>query len=210
MNFRFASKILKIILFKMLFYYKLFFIFLISNRCILCFELKLAQSKDCLIRNIEYNTEFLYTSNSLNVFTDKVDNILGFDQLRWIFLPIGDTKYENKTYYYIVNAEFDKLLCASDKKDIFKKRRNIVLVNFANHSFQMLNFKCLWRTFEKGSKINKMIDDNQNVTIWNVKYKEPLYAANFLYKSVFLKSKRNVFTYSSKPNSKQFIWNVIC
>ena len=92
---------------------KLFLFIFISCGYGSCYQLQLSQSRDCLIRNINYNTEFMYTSNSLNVFTDKVDNILGFDQLRWIFLPISDTKFENKTYYYIVNAEFDKLLVDS-------------------------------------------------------------------------------------------------
>jgi hypothetical protein len=178
---------------------------LISSDFSLCYQMKLAQARDCLIRNMNYKTEFLYTPNGLNVYTDEVDNVSDFDQLRWFILPIIDT--QNNTNFYIVNTEFDKLLCTTFKRDLFNKRRNIYLENFNDLSLEKLNFKCLW-SFRSNEKT--LSNDDQKVTIWNVNYKEPLYAANFLYKSNFLNSKRNVFTYNSNPNSKQFFWHIIC
>ena len=135
----------------------------------------------CLIKNIEYPDEFLYSSKELDisdnykrkVFTNPANEYFmkSFDQMGWIFLPVNGT---NDTFN-LLNAKYYEHLCASDNHlEIFNYRRKVNTYRLNNDNLKK-NKKCMWKLHP--------VDSNQTYTIWNMNYKEPLYAASFLFKT---------------------------
>jgi hypothetical protein len=170
-------------------------------------------SFECLIHNDEYKHEYLYTSDQLDpadyykrkVYTfpldrliNSIDHLDAFDKIKWRLVPVGDS---NDTFY-MINYQFDEHLCASNiHLDLFELRRKVSTVK---HDEPIDYKNCEWRLEQQtvaDEKLNRFI-------IWNVKHREPLYAASTLFKT--LSYKRNVFTWHSIPNSKQFVWIVDC
>ena len=184
----------------------------------------LGRASDCLIKNIEYKDEFLYTCHELDisnnykrkVYTNPVNlnYMRSFDQLRWTFVPIAGM---NDTFY-IVNSRYNEHLCASNiHLDVFNFRRKVNTVNlsgtkkssesvvFNSNPTSLLNSnnnkKCMWQLEQVEKGLNRFV-------IRNFYYQEPLYAASSLLKTV--RSRRNVYTWHAKPDSKQFVWYIYC
>ena len=57
-------------------------------------------------------------------------------------------------------------------------------------------------------KKTKNNDGKSKVTIWNVAYKQALYAASRLYGHGL--SRRRLFTYYDKPDENKFNWFIVC
>ena len=179
--------------------------------------------KSCLIRNSYYEDEFLYAYNNLKVYTDRadIDYIQSVDQLRWVLMPF---KYilTNETYYHIINTEFDKILCATDAHfDLIKYRRKLIMIYFKEINEFNLG-KCLWRfkfvDDEYQHEMDIEMDESEILSqdfrfnIINVGFNEAIYAPSNLFRSVFFRSRRNVYAWHSiKPKlSKSFNWFIFC
>jgi hypothetical protein len=163
------------------------------------------QRSACLIRNIKYKNEYLYSSlakndeSQIKTFTNEIDPTYMSSPLQpvWIIEPAD---YENSTYFYMSNFYYSEyILCAtSDYVGILGLRRKVGL-----ESFQMKN-DCLWR-FEKIARKKK----TTSFYIWNLKYNQPLFAASFFFKMAET-NRRNVYLWSNKPDSTQFNWDIDC
>ncbi len=150
-----------------------------------------------------------------------------FDQLRWTFVPTG----LNDTYF-IVNARYNEHLCAADiHLDVFNfrwaffplfsrllsqftspsqiQRRKVNTVNLNRFKENSVNNKtaaktiksCMWKLEQVETGLNRFL-------VRNLNYGEYLYASSSLLKTV--RSRRNVYTWHSRPDSRQFIWYVYC
>ncbi len=103
----------------------------------------------------------------------------------------------------------DEYLCASwlHTNDLLKTRRKVftLKVNQSTHEFDRV---CLW-TFEK-QKLGKRELNVQHrpLVIWNVMWKEPLYAASSIFNTNLWA--RSVFMWHRKPDSFQFYWHLSC
>ena len=168
------------------------------------------EPSDCLIKNIKFQGEYLYTcyeleaNNKRKVYANpaSLNYMNSFDQIRWMLMPVENM---NNTFH-IINARYGEHLCSSNGHlEIFNQRRKVNTVRFTK-DVMLLDKKCMWRL----DALDKRIDGGgtDRYMIWNTYYKEPLYAASSLLKTV--KARRNVFTWHSKPDSKQFIWHVFC
>ena len=168
----------------------------------------------CLIKNSKYKDEFLYSSNRPDlldsykhrVYVNKndINYINSHLQLGWLFMPVSFLA----NTYYIQSIKFEnEYLCASHLHfDPFYQRRKVNL-NRLNQESLMTNKKCMWR-LEKLQPVKqiKILDEYR---IWNVNYKEALYAGSDMLKTART-NRRNVFTWHSKPDSNQFKWEFIC
>lgn len=164
----------------------------------------------CLIKNIGYEDEFLYTCQDLDitnhfrrkVYTNRLSFSLikNFDQIRWILVPVQE---KNNTYF-IVNAQYRELFCASTfhlESANLRRKVNMLRTEKESSIFDIDNEECMWQIDkEKGQ---------DRYYIWNTKYQEPLYAASSLLKTV-RSNRRNVFLWHSKPDSVQFVWYIYC
>ena len=160
----------------------------------------------CLIGNLKYPSEYLYASNNPNfnnkrrVFTNHLEsvNILHANQMIWILNPV---KWIKNTFYITSLYYINHHLCASHQHfDSFNHRRDILLYHLNKESL-ITNKKCMWKLHP--------VDSNQTYTIWNMNYKEPLYAASFLFKTSKT-NQRSVYLWHNSPDSLQFNWNVDC
>ena len=166
---------------------------------------------NCVIKNVEYEDDFLYTCKQYpsysndhrrKVYTNPIspkymDSTL---QTRWLFIPVTDDGTHSNDTYYIVNEQYKEFLCsAGDHLEITKRRRkvNTLSINEIENEDE-----CMWRLDESKTKI-------QNYIIWNVRYKEALYAASSLLMTM-KSNRRNVFTWYKTPDSKQFNWVIFC
>jgi hypothetical protein len=170
----------------------------------------------CLVRNSEYENEYLYSSRKdldtnenmiRKVYANSANkvNIKSLDQMRWIFVPVD---WLNDAFY-ITNIEFNEHLCAShvyrDSSTKSKKRRLVNLIKMNKESLKT-NKKCIWRT----ENIISNDGNESSFYLWNLYYHEPLYAAASLNKIMNQSKDRNVYTWHQKPDSKQFIWFIYC
>jgi hypothetical protein len=156
----------------------------------------------CIIKNLDYNNEFLYAyhesknNKERKIYTNPISlkYMKTFDQAEWLFVPIY-----NQTFY-IRSSLYKQYMCASDINfDLMNKRRKVRMLNKVD---ELKNTSCMWKLEQLNKRSNQFM-------IWNVKYKEPLYAASAIYKT--MDSRRNVYTWVKKsPNSKQFIWSIGC
>ena len=180
-------------------------------------SIRTENSSICFIRNIKYTDEYLYTSHELDRFDHDINNGLDkrkvfanemqskymnhFRQASWIVQPVFDME---KTFY-LSNLEYpNHVLCASSEHlDRFNHRRIVNLNRMASENQNLNNTKCMWR-LEKQTK-----GGESEFIVWNIRYKEPLYAVSFLFKTART-NKRNIYTWHKKPDSKQFIWNFNC
>jgi hypothetical protein len=188
------------------------------------------ESSMCFIRNIKYTDEYLYSSNDFDsldkdtslttsifdkqrIFVNEMSpkHISSIRQSIWLFQPVeimtSDNKIKNRTFL-IGNAHFkNHILCASsDHLDRFNQRR-LVNLNRLNDEIKILKglSKCVWIL----DKVNPNSVNSNDFMITNMKYKEKLYAASYLFKTSRTK-RRNVFLWHKKPDSTQFVWNVNC
>ena len=163
----------------------------------------------CVIKNYLYKDDFLYVCNEKeydNGYRRKVySNPVSLKymqnsyQKRWLFIPTDDKKYTNDTFYIITDL-YKEFLCSSkDHLEITKHRRKLHTVNMDEIP---VGEECIWRLDEFKYK-------KEHYLIWNLKYNEPLYAANSLFKTART-NRRNVYTWYKNPDSKQFIWFVYC
>ena len=65
--------------------------------------------------------------------------------------------------------------------------------------------KCMWKI----RRLNVRRFGTVDVNFWNVEYNEPLYAASMIFSSSKSQN-RHIFTWHSRPDSKQFDWNLNC
>ena len=174
-------------------------------------------SSMCIIKNLDYNNEFLYAyhepmeftlnnNNKRKIYTNPISlkYMKTFDQAEWLFVP---TNTQSETFY-IKSPLYKQWMCASDVNfDLMNKRRKVSMMRIVDdlNKTNMAAFiyaPCMWKLEQLDKRSNKFV-------IWNTKYKEPLYAASTMYKTI--DSRRNVYTWVNKsPNSKQFIWSIGC
>lgn len=168
------------------------------------------EPSDCLIKNIKFQGEYLYTcyeleaNNKRKVYANpaSLNYMNSFDQIRWMLMPVENM---NDTFH-IINARYGEHLCSSATHlEIFNQRRKVNTVRFTRDAM-LSDKKCMWRFDDVDTKMDGGGPDRY--MIWNVHYKEPLYAASSLLKTV--KARRNVFTWYKSPDSRQFIWHVFC
>ncbi len=166
------------------------------------------QPLECLIENQQYKNEYLYSSFTYSpvngqhmVFTNQINqrDIQKFSQVKWKFIPIEKL---NDTFM-ISNSFFNEYLCSANyHMDLFNHRRIIGTFDLTKEMYDLNSIKkCMW-------KLEKIKEGQNEFLIWNLKYRESFYAASSLFKN--MKKKRNVFTYYSKPDSKQFLWKISC
>ena len=180
------------------FYIFFFFIGYINNKKI---------NQECLISNVKYKNEYLYSSNyhiKLNgfvyrrrVYSNSPNIIDQFDQLKWTLIQVNN---QSDTFYF-KNLEHNEYLCSSDFHiDILNHRRIIILLKL-NFDFDKNDKKCMW-------SIKKSNKDQTRFFIWNKETNEALYSvSDFL---ITLINTRPVFTWYKKPDSEKFLWNIFC
>jgi hypothetical protein len=164
------------------------------------------QPLECLMENHQYKNEYLCSSfrySPVNgqhmVFTNQINqkNNQKVNQFKWKFTPIEKM---NDTFM-ISNSFFDEYLCSVNYHiDLFNHRRIIGTFDLKKDEYDLNSIKkCMWRLQKK---------EKNEFLIWNLKYKESFYAASSFFKNI--KQMRNVYTYYSKPDSKQFLWKISC
>ena len=182
-------------------------------------------TKTCLIQNTEYKDEYLYSCFKLDaaddfkrkVYTNPIETayMRTFTQLKWKFEPVffggddnkQDENNNNQTlYYYISNSQYNnEYLCSSSNHfDRFSYRRKVNLNKLTDTN--KTDKRCMWRLDEQSH--GDHLHQNKYM-IWNAYYNEPIYAAMDLL-SEAKSNRRNVYTWYKSPDSKQFIWNLIC
>jgi hypothetical protein len=175
----------------------------------------------CMINNFKYSSEYLIASpfdsglytekgsifQNRKVYDAKLDHnsITSYKQALWILEPNS----KNSSQFYLINFQYkDEYMCSFQKHlDIFNNRRKIGLIRKTSNNDDtfVLTEKCLW-DFERMKKMTS--DKNLNI-ISNCEYRESLYAASDLFKSTKSKQ-RNVYTWGKRPDSNQFVWNLLC
>ncbi len=163
---------------------------------------------ECLIHSTAYKFEYLYStkefdsdSKKRNVFTYPLSDVDNFDKIRWRLIP----KNGSNSTFYIRSQQYNEYLCAANSyKDLFKMRRKLHTLRISDKNLLSESLQCEW-IFEK---IPSRTRNNNTYFIWNLIYREPLYAISYFYKNH--KLKRNVYLWHKKPNSKQFKWQVDC
>jgi hypothetical protein len=194
-------------------------ILFLASLASLAFSSLMKNESICIIQNLKYRSEYLHSSeNEYDVYIDNemsklvykrhklVTNKLESNaidsslQLLWILKKVD---WLNSTFY-INNILWNNLYICSTHihVDILYHRRRVML-NFVNKHSLITNKKCMWT-------LKHDPGESSNVyTIWNVYYKEPLYAATNMLKSVKSNS-RNVYLWHERPDSKQFSWFINC
>jgi hypothetical protein len=175
-------------------------------------------TKTCLIQNTEYKDEYLYSCFKLDatddfkrkIYTNPIETtyMRTFTQLKWKFEPVvvdvdGEKQEDNnQTYYYISNSQYNnEYMCASNNHfDRFSYRRKVNLNKLTETGKN--DKRCMWRLDEQPHHENRYM-------IWNAFYNEAIYAAMDLL-SEAKTNRRNVYTWYKNPDSRQFIWNLIC
>lgn len=179
----------------------------------------------CFIKNAGYKYEFLHSyfvpglPKSNKAYTNLIseENIESFT---WVIQSADQIKFHsssnsnsnsqvengkndgnNHTAFYLINVKQMACMCAEVKKfRIFNPRRPIALHKLSPATLERP--ECMW------SLQHAEAEKPDRYHIWNKRYNEPLYAASSLFKTA--KSQRNIYTWSSTPNSRQFIWSLIC
>ena len=208
-------------------YIKILIIFISINNNI--FLTSKTPSK-CLFQNKAYPFEYLYSSNESvdqriitnntnvfnyfnrrNVYTYPLTFMDDLKMISWELKPIDKNSTMSvssllKQQFYLRNIHFDEYLCASKKHlDKHDKRRRLIYtlkLNMNKISVSNIN-QCVWQ-FDKAVDSDK----DKSFIIWNMLFKEPLYAVSYFYKVHEIK--RNVFLWYAKPDSNQFKWHIIC
>ena len=76
-----------------------------------------------------------------------------------------------------------------------------------NSNLLLFSRNLIWKLeLIKGEKFDKTF---KQYRIWNVNYKEAMYAGSDMLKTART-NRRNIFTWYSRPDSNQFIWDFIC
>jgi hypothetical protein len=163
----------------------------------------------CLIRNYQYQLEYLYSSNekfsSLNVekkvvYSTSLGKLDDYNKIRWSLIEIKNESGQ----YYLKSSYYGDYLCAKSNLDgAFRSKRKVIRVKNDKTISLMMN-KCQWKIKKVDLKrtVNKYL-------IMNAFYDEPLYAvANFLPTKV---EKREIYL----SNKKDFIlenfkWIIEC
>jgi hypothetical protein len=147
-----------------------------------CFKPNTFGPSECIIKNVEYQDDFLYSSKEIEygvrdqrrkVYSNPVSTkyMRHSNQKKWIFIPVDENGKEmsSNNTFYIVNGQYIEFLCAStDHLEITKRRRKIYTLNLDETKVQD---ECKWR-------LDPVKTRNDGYVIWNLKYKEPLYAAS--------------------------------
>ncbi len=128
-----------------------------------------------------------------------MNKIKTLNQLRWIFEPVS---WLNDSYY-ITNVKYNQHLCASHIYADFSrstKKRRLVELSTINRDSLITNKKCIWKP--------EQLNQNDQFYLWNLYYKESLYAASVIKFSK--KNDRSVFLWYKDPDSMQFVWYIYC
>jgi len=175
------------------------------------------QTLNCVLYNEEYDTEYLYAASGLHKFALFRRNVYTwspfYSQLKngnnvkeytekdmqgvWAFSRAVSAE---KDTFFIKNVEYNEYLYASSiHAGITGSRRRIYTWKWSNDNFE--NQKAFMWTLKKA-------DESGTYQIWNVHYNQPLYAASFWHRTSSMR--RNVYTWYTEPDSKQFIWHIKC
>jgi hypothetical protein len=137
---------------------------------------------ECIIKNVEYQDDFLYTSKDIEygsqdqrrkVYSNPVSTkyMRYSNQKKWLFIPADENGKEmsSNSTYYIINGQYIEFLCASsDHLELTKRRRKIYTLYLDETKVED---DCKWR-------LDPVNTHKDGYVIWNLKFKEPLYAAS--------------------------------
>lgn len=183
--------------------------------------------KQCLIHNLEYSREYLYTSDDINinwasynklikrnVFTYPLRKVNDYEKIAWTFIPVSlpfeanKSPQNYKTNYLIKSGKYqNEYLCAANEHEIFSQSRRVIKRMRLNPSILRFQFNCHW-IIDKVSKIKSNYTSN---TIKNLLFEdEYIYASGSLFNLEWYK--RNVYSWCEKTNlnSKKFKWIIDC
>ena len=151
------------------------------------------------IANVENKNTNNVVKESRQAYVYPLGLIYDYDLIKWSIIPSALTNQS----FHIKSKNNNQYLCASPTHTnmFFKTRRKVFTHTIDDLDELNKRLDCMWK-FEKFS--NQM----KSFIIWNVKYKEPLYAASSLFYEMELG--RNVYTWHKKPDSDQFHWNLHC
>jgi hypothetical protein len=176
--------------------------------------------ENCLIGNEKYPNEFLTNDESNRIFLGQSVSVRDLDTIKWSLIQLNDM-YDT---YYLKNKNTGLYLCSMpirtkkmyqnfidskrsihlfgpDNLETYDGRRD-TLVTISEESEEFLD-NCKWK-FERA----KSDFESSVYVIWNLQFKEPLYAGNLDTRSV--KYRRNVFLLNNIPKNQQFKWIVEC
>lgn len=192
------------------------------------------ENKECNIYNDHYRGDYLYSPSNLyqnielyrealawhpfhfgSLASNARKGIFKFNnedkQGIWRLIKVKNLAMNNT--YFIQNVKYGEFLYASiyHVDDIYRHRRHVFTWKDSN-IFMDGHPKYMWHLGEPfvdpKKKKTKNNDGKSKVTIWNVAYKQALYAASRLYGHGL--SRRRLFTYYDKPDENKFNWFIVC
>ena len=177
----------------------------------------------CLIGNEKYPNEFLTNVKSNEIFLGQSVSVQDLDTIKWGLIQLNDMD----DTYYLKNKNTGLYLCSmsSRSKKFYKdwmdaKRSKFIytysqdhletheygskhdLVTISGNEQDLLDH-CKWKFERTESDFESTV-----YVIWNMYFKEPLYAGNLNTKSV--KYRRNVFLFNKIPKGEDFRWIIEC
>jgi hypothetical protein len=189
------------------------------------------ENKECNLYNDHYRGDYLYSPSNLyqnmqlyrealawhpfhfgTLATNARKGIFKFNdedkQGIWRLIKVENLP----NTYFIQNVKYGEFLYASmfHVDDIYRQRRHVFTWKDSN-LFMDGHPKYMWQLREpyidpKKTKTDDLV--SKKVTIWNMAYKQPLYAASRLYGHGL--SRRRLFTYFDKPDENKFNWFIVC
>lgn len=191
-------------------------------------------NKHCLIHNLKYSHEYLYTSKKKNarknslakIMTTPLSKVDDFNKITWMFLPVESNQIQmnffhnnnmniNRSTYLIKSGKYEnEYLCATNQFErISLNSRLLIKLSKIKVGFdQIINYNCYWMLEKVYLKktIDGFKESETAFVIRNILVNEPLYAASFIFNSGWYK--RSVFLWSAKGSviSDEFIWIVDC
>ena len=183
----------------------------------------LDSSKDCLVHNLEYSYEYLYSSNDYdsknanrNVYAYPLSKINDFQTITWKFIPIEEVEKKfksfipkNRSYYFIKSGKYEnEYLCGFNLYNKISPARYLVKIIKINHAGLILYFNCFWNI--ESINTNQILPKQFIYRIENMFYKGPMYASSFIFNVGWYK--RSIFVWGREENSqsKKSKWIIDC
>lgn len=178
--------------------------------------------KECLIHNLQYSREYLYTSDDpnwpnqknmyvkRNMFTYPLSKVNDYEKITWILIPAKSPFQINRTNYLIKSGKYEnEYVCAINEHEIFSKNRRIIMrMKLISHMIKT-HLNCHWTIETKYSpKLNRTTHTFKNVLFddEHVYAASPFFSVGWYKRSVYLWSERT----DLKLSSNKFKWMIDC
>jgi hypothetical protein len=200
-------------------FYALLVVFMVSANSDHAFDISSRTSQECQLLNERYNFEYLYAASGLSLFSRRVytwsslsknvfrtsEHSLTFSasdpQGVWLLEKIHQVNFSSPhQLFFIKNFKYNEYLYATRMIASFLSPRRDVFTRTATNSAD-LDDSYKW-------SIKQLDAEGGKYEIWNVKYNEPLYAANSFFKEDSMR--RKAYTWYKNPDSRQFNWFIKC